>query len=139
MRWKNFDLQFRSSSATTAKVSDIRPKHAGLNKNVSSTERAILIKDAQIEKQGNQNVPIVKGYMMPFAKGVRNTKKQAFNMWSITKKHMPQLSAKTLSRSPIPQMRHSVSRPNSSLNSQQMWLYKSPSHKFATQIHSKTH
>ena len=26
MSWKNFDLQFRLSGATTAKVSDIQPK-----------------------------------------------------------------------------------------------------------------
>ena len=51
MRWKNFDLQFWSSSATTAKVSDIWPKHVGQNKNVSFAKRTILIKDAQTEKQ----------------------------------------------------------------------------------------
>ena len=43
-------------------------------------------------------------------------KMRSGNMWSITKKHMPQLSAKTLSPSPKPQMRHLLSQPNSSLN-----------------------
>ena len=49
MRWKNLDLQIRSSSATTAEVSDIRPKIVGQNKIVSSAERTIHIKDARIE------------------------------------------------------------------------------------------
>ena len=94
MRWKNFDPQFRSSSASTAKVSDIWPKTVGQNKNVSSAKRAIPIKDARIEKQGNQNMPTVSGHMLHLTKNVRNTKNRlSGNMWSITKKHMPQLSA----------------------------------------------
>ena len=46
--------------------------------NVSSAERTIPIKDAQIEKQGNQNTPTVRGYMLHLIKGVQNTKKQSF-------------------------------------------------------------
>ena len=43
-----------------------------------SAVRTILTKDAQIKKQGNQSVPIVRGHMLRHTKGVRNTKKQAF-------------------------------------------------------------
>ena len=50
-RWKNFDLQFRSGSATTAKMSGIRLKIVGQNKNVSSAVRTIHTKNARIEKQ----------------------------------------------------------------------------------------
>ena len=72
---------------------------------------------AQIEKQGNQNVLTVRGHMLHLTKGVRNTKnRHSGNMWSITNKHMHQLSAKTLSRSPKPQVRHFLSLPSSSLN-----------------------
>ena len=105
MRWKKFDLQFRSSSATTAKVSETRPKIVGRNKNVSSTERTIHIKDARIENQGNQNVPTAMGHMLHLYKGCPEYKKtttknrHSGNMLPITKKHMPQLSAKTLSHS----------------------------------------
>ena len=110
--------QFRSSSATAAKDSGIRPKHVDRNKNVSSARRTIPVKDAQIEKKGNQNAPTVRSHMLHLIKGVQNTKhRHSGNMWSITKKHIPQLSAKTLSHSPRPQMRHLLSRPNSSLNS----------------------
>ena len=77
MRWKNFDSQFQSSSATTAKVLDIRPKHVGQNKNVSFAGRTILIKDAQIEKQGNQNVPTIRGHMLHLMSGVQKTGIQA--------------------------------------------------------------
>ena len=50
-----------------------------VKKNASSAERIILIKDAQIEKKGNQNVPVVRGHMLYHTKGVWNTqKKQAF-------------------------------------------------------------
>ena len=86
--------EFRSSSATNAKVSDIRPKHVGQNKNVSSAERTILKRDAQIEKQRNQNVLTVRDHMLHLTKGVRNTKnRHSGKMWSITKKkHMPKHS-----------------------------------------------
>ena len=118
MRWKNFYLQFRSSSATAAKVSDIRPKIVGENKNVSSAERTIHIKDARIEKQENPNVLTVRGHMLHLTKGVRNIKnRHSCNTWSITKKRMPQQSGKTLSRSLKPQMRHLVSQPSNLLNS----------------------
>ena len=99
-RWKNFHLQFQSSSATTAKVSDIRPKHVDQNKNVLSAERTIPTKDSQVEKQGNQNA--IKDW-------------HSGNMWSKTKKLMRQLSTNTLSRSPKPQLRHFLSRPNEQL------------------------
>ena len=88
-----------------------------VRKNASSAERIILIKDAQIEKKGNQNVPVVRGHMLYHTKGVWNTQKKnrhSGNMWSITKKHMLQLSTKTLSHS-LKKMRHLLSRPNSSL------------------------
>ena len=62
---------------------------------------------AQTEKQGNQNVLTVRGHILHLTKGVQNTKnRHSGNMWSITKKHMPQLSARTFFRSPKPQMRH---------------------------------
>ena len=74
MRWKNFDFQFRSSSTTTAGVSDIRPKIVGQNKNAFSAERTIHIKDARIEKQENPNVLILRGHTLHLTKGVQNTK-----------------------------------------------------------------
>ena len=55
-----------------------RPKHVGLKPNVLSVWTAIIIKDAQIKRKSNQNVPVVKGHMLHPAKGVQHTKKQAF-------------------------------------------------------------
>ena len=115
---EEFDLQFRSGSARTANVSDIQLKIVGQNKNASSAERIIHTKDAQIEKQINQSVPTVRGHMLHLTKSVPNTKnRHSGNMWSITKKHMPQLLVKTLSHSLKLQIRHLLSQPNSSLNS----------------------
>ena len=49
------------------------------------------------EVQEKPNVLIERGHMLHLTKGVRNTKNRHLgNMWSITKKHMPPLSAKTL-------------------------------------------
>ena len=74
--------QFQSSSATATKVSDIRQKHVNQNKNVSSAERTILTKDAQTEKQGNQNVLTLRNHMLHLTKGVRNTKnRHSGKMW----------------------------------------------------------
>ena len=83
MRWKNFGLQFWSSNATTANVLVIQPKHADQNKNVSSAERTISVKNAQIEKQGNQNALTVKGHMLHLTKGVWNTKEHAFRKYVV--------------------------------------------------------
>ena len=92
MRWKDFDLQFWSRNASTAKVSDIRLKSVGPNRNVLSAVRTILTKDAGIEKQENQSVPIVRGHMLRHTKGVRNTKKRPLgNIWLTTKNLIPQL------------------------------------------------
>ena len=103
MRWKNFYLLFRSSSATTAKVSDIRPKIVRKNKNVLSVERIIHMKDAQIKKQENLNVLTVRGHMLHLTMGVRNTKgkrnRHSGNMRSTSKKHMP----KTVNQNTLPQ------------------------------------
>ena len=65
--------------------SDIRPKIVGENKNVSSVERIIQIKDAGIKKQENPNVLIVRGHMLHLTKGVRNTEKQAFRQHVVNK------------------------------------------------------
>ena len=55
-----------------------------------------MTRHAQTEKQENQNVPTVRGHMLHLTKGVRNAKnRHSGNMWSITKKHIPPLSAKT--------------------------------------------
>ena len=89
---------FRSGNASTAKVSDIRLKLVGQNKNVSSAVRTILTKDARIKKQENLSVPTARDHMLHHTKGVRNTKNGHLdNMWSTTKKRMPQQFAKTLS------------------------------------------
>ena len=74
MRWKNFDLQFRSRSASTANVSIIRPKTVGQNRNVLFAVRTTLTKNARAEKQDNQSVPIVRGHMLRHTKGVRSIK-----------------------------------------------------------------
>ena len=88
---EEFYLQFRSNSATTAKVSDIRPKTVGQSKNVLSVERIICTRDARMEKPGNQNVLTVRGHMLHPTKGVQNTKsRHSDNIWLASKKHMPQ-------------------------------------------------
>ena len=54
-------------------------------------------KDVQIEKQGNHNVPTVRGYMLHLTKGVRNAKsRHSGNMWLITKKHASIVNLNTL-------------------------------------------
>ena len=74
MRWKNFGLQFRSSSATTAKFSVTRLKTVGQNKNASSAVRTTLIKDARKEKQENLSAKTVRDHMLHHTNGVRNTR-----------------------------------------------------------------
>ena len=74
MRWKNFESQFWSSSATAVKVSDTPPKTADQNKNVLSVERIVHTRDAQIEKPGTQNVLIVRGHILHLIKGAQNIK-----------------------------------------------------------------
>ena len=82
---------------------------AHLAKNFRSKQKCFICgdnhshKDARIEKQENPNVLIVRDHMLHLTKGVQKTKKKqkktgmySGNMWSITKSHMPQLSAKTL-------------------------------------------
>ena len=75
----------RSRSASTAKVSAIRLKTVGPNRNDLFAVRTILTKDARIEKQENQSVPFVRGHVL------RTKNKHLGNMWLTTKKHMPQL------------------------------------------------
>ena len=93
MRWKNFNLQFRSSSATAAKVSDTRPKQVGQNIcNENHSNKGRPNREARKPKCANCKGPHVASY-----KGCPEYKnKHSGNMWSITKKHMPPLSAKTL-------------------------------------------
>ena len=89
-KWKNFVSPFRSGSASTANVSDIRRKIANQNKNVSSVVRTIRTKDAQKKKQNSPNVQTVLGHMLPLIKGVPNTKsRHSGNMWLTTKNPMP--------------------------------------------------
>ena len=58
--------------------------------------RAILTKDAQIEKLENQSVPTVRGHMLCRTKGVLNTKSRHLgDMWLTNKNHMPQPSLTT--------------------------------------------
>ena len=75
-----------------AKVLAIQLKTVGPNRNVLSAVRTILTKDARIEKQKDQSVPVVRGHMLRHTKGVRNTKNRHLdNIWLTTKKHIPQL------------------------------------------------
>ena len=50
LRWKSVELQFRSGSVTTAKISDTRPKLVRLKSDVSSVE-VTHTEGAQIEKK----------------------------------------------------------------------------------------
>ena len=60
------------------KVSAISLKTVGPKRNVLPAVRTILTKDARIEKQENQSVPIVKGPHVASYKGCPEYKKQAF-------------------------------------------------------------
>ena len=88
MSGKNFNLQFRSSSVTTAKVSHIWPKILGQNKNALSVETTIHTKDARIEKQENPNVLIVRDHMLHLTKGVQKTKKKQKKNRHVFRQHV---------------------------------------------------
>ena len=70
-----YEVEEFRSPASVKQCYNIRLKHVGRNKNVSSAVRAILTKDARTEKPGNQNVPTVRGHMSHHTKSVQNTKK----------------------------------------------------------------
>ena len=80
-------LPFRSSSVITVKIWDIRPKTVRQKLNVLSVEKATLTKDAQTEKNSNQNVQTVEDHMLQIIKGVQLIKNRcSVNMWWTTKK-----------------------------------------------------
>ena len=72
--------EFRTySSSGTAKVSDIRPKLAGLKPNALSVGRAIIIKDAQIKRKKQPKCANCKGPHVASYKRCPAYKKQAFS------------------------------------------------------------
>ena len=73
-RWRIFGPQFQYGSARIAKISTIRQKQVSLKPNVLSVWRAIITKDALIERKSSQNAPTVKGHMLLPTKGVQRTK-----------------------------------------------------------------
>ena len=76
LRWKSVELQFRSGSVTTAKISDTRPKLVRLKSDVSSVE-VTHTEGAQMEKKqpkcANCKGPHVANY-----KGCPAYEKQVF-------------------------------------------------------------
>ena len=62
--------------------------------------RTILTKDARIEKQENQSVPVVRDHRMHHTKGVWNTKKQAFRQHAVNNQ---KTYAATVSQNALPQ------------------------------------
>ena len=103
MRLEEFRSQFRSSSAKTAKVSNvnIRPKAVDQNKNVLSAERIIPTKDgcpnreARKPKCANCKGPHVASY-----KGCPEYKKQAFGQHLVSKQKM---YASVINQNSLPQ------------------------------------
>ena len=77
-RGEEFPTPILYSSAGTAKVSDIRPKLAGLKPNALSVGRAIIIKDAQIKRKKQPKCANCKGPYVASYKGCPAYKKQAF-------------------------------------------------------------
>ena len=100
MRWKNFDLQFWSGSATNAKVLDIRPKTVGQNKNVSSAVRIILTKNARIKKRKPKCAKCKGSHVASYKGCPEYKKKQAFRQHLVNKQ---KTYAPTVSQNTLPQ------------------------------------
>ena len=78
IRRRSFVSPFRLGSASTAKVSDIRQKTAGLNQNVRSVVRAIRIRDAREKEAKQPKCANCSGSHVASYKGCPEYKKQAF-------------------------------------------------------------
>ena len=91
-------------------------------------------REARKPKCANCKWPHVASY-----KACPEYKEQAFRQHVVKTK---KTYASTVSQNTLPQprttIRHLLSQPYSSPNSWQIWLYKSPNHRFATQIQRET-
>ena len=90
LRWKEFRAPISVQQCYNCQNLGHSAKNCKAKLNVLSVEKATLTKDAQTEKNSNQNVLTVENHMLQTIKGVQLIKNRcSVNMWWTTKKVMP--------------------------------------------------